>query len=517
MPTALQPYIDRLGGQRRALMIGVGLVAALLIFGLSRWATAPTWVPLFSGVALETVGEITQRLDDEGVRYRLERGGAEILVPAPDVARARVRLAQEGLPSSGRPGLELFDQPSWGMTDFSQRINYRRALEGELERTIGKMRGVESVQVHLAMQEGGGFRAANRAAEASVVLRLRNGGTPTGDVVQGIAHLVASSVDGLQSESVSIIDDAGRLLSVPNEPGSAATLTSRQLSIQREVEAHLETKAATLLSQMLGAGNARVQVAADLNFDRIERTTEMLDPDRQAIAAEQRAEIIPGAEGGAGSTNTSATYENSRSLETYSAAAGTVKRLSVAVLVNERTDGEATPVVRGAEELQRIEALVRSAVGIDEKRGDLISVVSVSFDGTGVAGRVDAPMDVWGMVQTLQRPVITLIGLLLAFFIALKVIRTLQPQVAPAPVGALGAGGASVLLPGAAPDGGAEEFGVLAMAGAGAAGAIAPAEFDTPLPALPRMTSPLRDQVAGSIEDSPELAARLVRSWMRDS
>jgi flagellar M-ring protein FliF len=154
MPTALQPYLDRLGGERRALLIGVGVLAALLIFGLSRWATAPTWVPLFTGLPLETVGDVTQRLDEENVRYRLERGGAEVLVPASDVARARVRLAKDGLPSAGRPGLELFDQPSWGMTDFSQRINYRRALEGELERTIGKMRGVESAQVHLGMQEG---------------------------------------------------------------------------------------------------------------------------------------------------------------------------------------------------------------------------------------------------------------------------------------------------------------------------------------------------------------------------
>ena len=199
MPPALQQLIDRVGGQRRAMMIGVGVVAALAIFGVSRWATAPTWVQPFSGMSLETVGTVTQKLDEEGIPYQLEGGGARLLVQERDVARVRVSLAKQGLPEAGRPGMELFDQPSWGMTDFTQRINYRRALEGELERTIGKMRGIEAAQVHLAMNESS-LRSANRPAEASVVLKLRDGSTPPAEVVQGIAHLVASSVDALQSD-----------------------------------------------------------------------------------------------------------------------------------------------------------------------------------------------------------------------------------------------------------------------------------------------------------------------------
>ncbi len=132
-------------------MLGVGIATALLIVGLAKWATAPTGVPAFSGLPLETVGEVTRRLDEAGIAYSLENGGGEIRVASDEPPRARVLLAGEGLPTAGRPGLELFDQPSWGMTDFTQRINYRRAMEGELERTIGKMRGIDAAQVHLSI------------------------------------------------------------------------------------------------------------------------------------------------------------------------------------------------------------------------------------------------------------------------------------------------------------------------------------------------------------------------------
>ncbi|HEY0776457.1 MAG TPA: hypothetical protein VGD56_00700, partial [Gemmatirosa sp.] len=150
----LQPAVDRLGGPRRALILLVGLLTAGLVFGVSRWATAPTFVPVFANVPVEQSGKMTDKLGEAGIEYHLEKGGTEIQVKTEDLARARVTLARDGgLPNAGRPGLELFDQPSWGMTDFTQRINYRRALEGELERTIGKMRGIEQAQVHVAMPE----------------------------------------------------------------------------------------------------------------------------------------------------------------------------------------------------------------------------------------------------------------------------------------------------------------------------------------------------------------------------
>src|SRR5918912_2929763 len=166
MTESLQPLLEKVGGARRAMIIAVGVGSVALIFGLSRWATAPEWVPAYTGVPLEMVGKMTDKLDQAGIKYRLERGGADVMVATGDLARARVVLAREGLPAAGRPGLELFDQPSWGMTDFTQRVNYRRALEGELERTISKMRGIESAQVHLVLHETDGFAAAERPTEA---------------------------------------------------------------------------------------------------------------------------------------------------------------------------------------------------------------------------------------------------------------------------------------------------------------------------------------------------------------
>src|SRR4029453_10806640 len=149
----LAPLSNLFGSGRRVLVLVVGVAAAGLIFAVSQWAGAPTWVPAFVGVPLEGVTQMTDKLDQAGVKYKLERGGADIMVAVNDLAKARAALAKGGIPMAGRPGLELFNQPSWGMTDFTQRINYRRALEGELERTIGKMNNIESVQVHLALED----------------------------------------------------------------------------------------------------------------------------------------------------------------------------------------------------------------------------------------------------------------------------------------------------------------------------------------------------------------------------
>lgn len=500
MREQIEQLIERIGGRQRALFLAVGLGAALVIFGLSRWATAPTYVPAFTGLPLESVGLVTDKLGEAGIPFRLDGGGTTVLVPATDMARARVALAREGgMPAAGRPGMEIFDQPSWGMTDFTQRINYRRALEGELERTIGEMAGVEKAKVHLALHEGSTFRAPDRPAEASVVLRLRSGQSPGRDVVQGIAHLVSSSVDGIKSDDVTVLDDGGRLLSIPNEPGSIAALTHRQLSMQREVEGYLERKAQEMVSDLVGAGNSRVQVAAALTFDRVERTVQRVDPEGQALASEQRAEIIPGAEGGAGSSNVSATYENSRSVESFSGAPGTVKRLTVAVLVNDRKEGAAAQP-RSAAELSNIEALVAGAVGLDPTRGDAISVVSMPFSAAEGLMDTEEPLDVMGALQMNQRLIITLVGLLFAFVIALKVIRTMRPEPA------------------------VQEQQVAALA-APESEAIAelPRIDETPTvfvlpeePAIPALNPTVRDKVAADVNDRTEQALQLVRTWLKE-
>ena len=492
MSETFAPLFNLIGGGRRVLVLVIGVAAAGLIFAVSQWAGAPTWVPAFVGVPIESVTQMTDKLDQSGVKYKLERGGADIMVAVGDLAKARVALAKGGIPMAGRPGLELFDQPSWGMTDFTQRINYRRALEGELERTIGKMRSVESAQVHLVMHETDGFAAQSRPTEASVVLKIKGEADP--EIVKGIAHLVASSVDGLTSDHVTIVNDAGRMLSEAEEATSLAGLSSRQLAVQREIEEYLRTKAEKIVGQMVGAANLRVQVSARMSFDRVERTTASVDPDKQAVAAEQKAQIVPGAQGGAGQNNTSTAYENTRSTESFVAAPGALKRLTVAVLVADQpgADPKAAATPRTPAELQQIETMVRSAVGADSTRGDVVSVVSVPFAPVVVAPIEKPKTDIVNILQTAQRPLLGIVGLVLIIIVALISLKSLKGG------GAAGSQQPTIALQRA--DGGHAHPGL---------------NSGPPMPVL-MPTNTIRDRVSSTIEQQPDVAARVVRAWLKD-
>jgi len=482
-------------------MIGVGMIALLAILGVSRWATKPEMVAAFSGVPLESVGKMTEALDAAGVAYQLERGGTDVLVAATDLARARVVLASSGMPAQGRPGMELFDQPSWGMTDFAQKINYRRALEGELERTISTMKGIERAQVHLAIKETQAFRrASDTPAEASVVVKLRNGQRPEADVVRGISQLVASSIDNLEAQRVAVLDDGGRLLSRMLDANDPTSMSSAQLEQQRAVEDHLSEKAAVIVSQIVGNGNATVSVAADLSFDQVERMSQVVDPEKQAMSTEQKAEITPGTDGGAGSTNVASSFENSRTVETIKAATGVVKRLTVSVLVNDRRDAKGVSTTRPQAELEQIEALVRNAVGYDSTRGDMVKVVSTAFEGLTAIPAETTGEKVLRTVQQVQRPALGAVGLALAVLIALMLMKTLKAQSADARAVALGAQRQSQLN--------------AAAQGQLGQGADERAEPET-YGALTMPVNPLKERVVATAEAYPDVSAKILRNWMR--
>jgi flagellar M-ring protein FliF len=490
--------LEKLGGGRRAMVIIVGVAAAALIFAIAQWAGAPTWVPALTNLPLESVSQMTDKLDQAAVKYRLERGGADIMVNSADLAKARVALAKGGLPNSGRPGLELFDQPSWGMTDFTQRINYRRALEGELERTIKQMSGIDNAQVHLVLHETDTFGAEDKPTEASVVLKLKGETDP--ETVKGIAHLVASSVEGLTSERVTIVSDAGRLLNEGIEQNTIAGLTSRQLQMQREMEDYLRTKAERIVGQMVGGMNLRVQVSAPMSFDQVERVSATVDPDKQAVSAEQKAEIVPGAQGGAGQNNTSTTYENTKMTENFVAAPGSIKRMTVAVLVADRAPDPKSKATTGtprtAAELDQIKELVRSAVGADSTRGDVVSVVSVPFAPVAIAPIEAQKTDIVRMVQTIQRPLFGVLGLVVVIVVALLSLKQLKTSGSSHDASRLA-------LP-------RSDAGVAAMMSG------APMAMAAPMTPLVMPTNTMRDKVNSSIEQQPDAAARVVRAWLRE-
>ncbi len=514
----MSSLVDRLSGDRRILLGGVAIALVIVVASVAQWATKPELVPVASQVDLEMSGKLADRLTESGIAYELERGGSEILVSEADLARARVALARDGLASGARPGLELFDQQTWGWNDFTQRINYRRALEGELERTISAISGVQHASVHIAIGERSAFRREARPVTASVVLGMQGGITPSQEVVRGVAQLVSSSVDGLNADQVSVHDRSGRLWSDPAEATNLG-LTTRQLRVQKEVESYLEQKAEAMVADVVGAGNVRVRVSAALNFDRIERTTQSVDPARQAISTEQKSEIIPGEEGGAASTTTANAYENTRSTETFSNAIGSVERLTVAVLVNSvRTaaDGSVTPAAaRSPEEVAQLEALVRGAIGLDSTRGDGITVVSAAFErpaGLEAAEEAAAPMNVGAMVERYQRPALNLVAMIAVVMVALLTLNTLRgPTTATASLGA-GAAATPALAAGSA----------AASATAAALSAGASAAAPAPMRQVARIEFPeadtqVRDRVVMTVEKDPDSAARLVKSWIKDS
>ena len=460
---------------------------------------APAWVSLAQGMPMETIGQVAGRLDEEGIRYRLEGGGSIITVAEADAARARVVLATEGLTSVGRPGFELFDQPSWGMTDFTQRVNYRRALEGELERTIGKMRGVEGAQVHLALQESSFLRRSSRPGEASVVLALNSGMRPDDAMVEGIAFLVASSVEGMDTDNVTVLDDGGRLLSAGPDLSTVEGMTNRQLKVRQDIEGYLESKALELVTPIVGNGNADVRVSVDLNFDRIDRTVQNFDPDQQVTLSEDRSEIVPSTdEQGAASTTTNSTFDVGQSVETLSRGGARIERVSAAVLVNDRqvpdesADGAFTYEARTAAELAQVESLVRNAVGINEPRGDAISVVSVPFDMSlpdDLAS--EEGLDVAGVIYAAQRPAVALFGVIMTVFLALKLLGTIKS------------------LPRSTP----ENQLVGASGDAPSVAAVSHAEPVVPQPAPTlRMPQPRKVELA-----DPGMTARVVKAWMNEA
>jgi flagellar M-ring protein FliF len=327
------------------------------------------------------------------------------------------------------------------MTDFTQRVTYQRALEGELARTIGGLQGVQAAQVHLVLPSPSNLRRNERPASASVVVTLKNGTTLTSEAVQGIVYIVSNSVEQLPVENVAVMDASGHVLSVPAGEGQGGG-GSRNLELQRTLEGQLATRIETLLATVVGPGRVRAQVAATLSFDQVERTAETYDPDGQVLTNEQRSESGDSEAGGA-QTIVNNSYQNTHKVERSVSASGAVTKLTVAVLVDQTALAGAKNVT-----VDQLREMARDAAGVDSTRGDRLTVNAVAFepiavpDGTGPTPAGKPATDIMGMVDKFGRPLLAVVAIIALLVLALRVLRA-PARPAGEAVGAPAAGGAA--------------------------------------------------------------------------
>jgi len=409
------------------------------------------------------------------VPYETTNGGTTILVPNAQVHDLRLEMAGQGLPHGGGVGYEIFDRTTMGMSDFVQKLNYRRALQGELARTITQMPEVERARVHLAIPERRLFATEQDRARASVVVSLRANQMLSKAQIQGVVHLVSSSVEGLQARDVTVVDGHGNLLSNSSTDESAG-LSGTQMEFQRTLEKDIETRIQTMLERIVGVNKAVVRVSSVLDFRKVETTEERYDPNGQVVRSEQRGQeksngvngttggvpgvesnVPGGAEAEAGQTssnsnqtkNETVNYEISRTVSRIVEPTGTIKKLSVAVLVDGIYEGggkagdagaEQQPkkyVPRSEEEMKRIEEIVKKAMGYSTERQDQVEVVNVQF-GLGVEESSGAAVEAAADSTRAWMPYIRYaVGGVLFFLILFMVVRPLMAMLvasAPAPV-----------------------------------------------------------------------------------
>jgi flagellar M-ring protein FliF len=546
---ALIAQLRALGPLRLAALAGVGAAVLGLLVVLALRAGDPPMALLYGDLDPRDAGQVVAALERQRIPHRIAGGGSQVLVPEADVPRLRLMLAREGLPAGGSVGYEIFDRgESLTTTPFQQDVNRLRALEGELSRTIRGLSGVRTARVHLVLPRREPFSRERGEAQASVVLAMTGAQRLDREGVQAVLHLVAAAVPGLRPQNVSIVDSRGELLARGGQAlsGPAAAQTAEEL--RRANEIRLARAVEDLLERTLGPGRVRAEASVEMDFDRVQTVEERFDPENQVPRSTQSstessrntepgnvsvANQLPGNDPAGGGNR----QEQSRQEETTNFEIGrltrnttreqpAIRRISVAVLV----DGVWEPVAggpprfreRSAEELQRIAALARSAVGFSEARGDRVEVVNLRFaeppladaapDGFVILGQTVPPAL---MGRILESAILALVALAAILLVGRPLAGRLAIALAPPPVlaaaaaggvpGVLAAGGAAGVLPG---EGGA---GLASLPGAEDGG-------DEAMVGLAKVEGQMRASslraLAELIEKNPEGTAAVLRRWL---
>ncbi len=476
--------LARLGTGRVLALAATALALIGVLIFLGTRYSSPTMGLLYSNLDPKDSGEITAKLDGLAVPYTVRPDGTAIMVPADQVGRLRVAMASNGLPHGGSVGFELFDKPEGlGTTDFVQNINEMRALEGELERTIDSIDAIDSARVHLVLPKRELFSREIQQPSASIMVKVRGGQQLGKPQIMAIQNLVASAVPGLKAFRVTIVDQNGTLLArATDDPSQSLDITNDTDDARVAYETRLSRSIEEMLEQSLGPGRARVEVSADMDFDRVTTASEVYDPNGQVVRStetvsetNQNSEAndtqpvtvqtnLPegqatnagsGANSGSQSKRSQETtnYEISKNVTTQTRQAGTVKRLSVAVLVDgvyaSDKDGKTTYQPRSDAEIKQISDLVKTASGFDDKRGDQIKVVNLRFVAAETGIVEDKPI-ILGLTKTdLFALFEKLLWFLAAVLLGLLVVRPLVTRAIEATREAAAAGAGGGMMAGA--------------------------------------------------------------------
>lgn len=530
--------------------LGAVLAVAILTIGffvlITYKLTSADMVPLYSNLSLKDSASIVTELEKSGVPYNLTAGGTQILVPADRVLRLRMSMAEQQLPGGASiVGYEIFDRSeTFGSSNFVMNVNMMRALEGELARTIGSLAGVDVARVHLVMPKRELFSRDKAKPSASVTIKMRGGQDLERSEVTAIAHLIASAVPGLEASAVTIVDGNGKLLArggSDNADAMADTTQEQRVAFETRLQQTLEN----LLEKVVGPGKVRVQVSADMNFDRIITNSETFDPNGQVARSTQSSSETENANEGGDEKSVSVTenlpqqaasgggenksnrqtehsdettnFEISKTVKNHISEGGTIKKLSVAVLVDGTYSGEdnKTYAPRPDEEIAKLRSLVVTAIGFNEERGDKIELVNMPFnqDGTTIeeASFFDRfKLEVQGIAQTL---IIALVAILAILLVLRPAVVQLVKQTQ-SPSGQLSSDLGALEAPGGQGRIGAPAMGHLP---AGEGGGMAGGESDSTIDVANikgGMKSSSIKKVNEIVEQYPEETMNVLRQWM---
>lgn len=417
----IQDQLAKLTTKQKVLLATATGVTVFSLIMLLVWANRAEYALLYSKLDAAETAKVIEDLKANSIPYRLQDDGSTVFVRKEDVYELRIKYAGENIISNGTVGYELFDKNNLGLTDFMQRVNLKRALEGELSNTINEIEAIDQSRVHLVLPEQRLFEEQQKKATASVILRIKPHTQLDEKQISGITNLVAASVEGLEPEAVTIVDTHGRMLTKKEHDDEMIGASSSQYELRKNVENYLGKKAQSMLDEVLGDNNAIVRVSAELSFDKVSRTSEQVDPDNVAVLSEERNE-----ESTANTDttyfkreNTITNYELNKTVEQYQSSIGDIKKLSVAVFVNGVFQSDEEPnVPRSDEEIQKITDIVKNAVGFSADRNDEIEVQQLAFDRTILEreNRILADMQSRERIMGYVKTVSAIVGAILLLF-----------------------------------------------------------------------------------------------------